>query len=168
MTNVYAMYDHWDYNDGEKIRFYCFEDAVDDYLDMMWPLYPSESTTLTVTAYKRPEIKIENMQILETALNWLDENYGDWEEGPTEPTDAMVEAAKVFAEVLKKEYDVWTLEPAYEEEVNLLEYLEKNHPEWLEDAIKAKDLQDRIDIGCLHDTTPCSVCNTCGRYNDDI
>lgn len=64
--------------------------------------------------YKRkqlPPVKYLADTFLEILLEWLDEEWGDPNEDPTDPTTKMKEAAFVLANAISQEYEVWACEP---------------------------------------------------------
>ena len=69
---------------------------------------------LKIYVSKRQEISLSGKSLLEDILENLDENYGDPDGDLTSPTDEMIRASDMLAEVIKKDYICWMCEPTGE------------------------------------------------------
>ena len=61
----------------------------------------------------------------------LDMEYGSDDDDPTEPTDKMIAAEKVFLDAVCAEYKTQAVESVYKEEVDVMEWIKTHKPEWL-------------------------------------
>lgn len=103
------------------------ESILDDYTDNNFP------EKITICGYAHMKIDISYLNPLEHCIENLDEEYGDPDSGGySDPTDAMKDAERVFLEVIKKEYQVWTCEPVCKKEIIVADWVKKNRPDWLE------------------------------------
>lgn len=132
---IMCNYDENIVNDREIIYWSCDEhqerlscmskdEAIEYYLDDIEE--DKEPDTVKVYGFARQEIadNEDGIGILEDFLANLDENYGDPDGDCTEITDKMKKAAKVFVDAVISEYEVWTCDCVYEEEVDLGKWLE--------------------------------------------
>lgn len=82
------------------------------------------SETVTVYGYARMEPRWpDGEEILVNIVEIIDEEYGDPEGESQDFTDAMKEAADKLAEVIKRDYRVWSCEVIHTEEVNVADVL---------------------------------------------
>jgi hypothetical protein len=106
------------------------DEAIEEWADDVEDL----TGTVTVYGYTRrvmdPTDPDPDM-ILERELERLDDEYGGGDD-PTEATDAMKQAAKVFAAVIRDEYRVWQCEPTHKAVVNVEAWAREHRPDWLE------------------------------------
>lgn len=116
--------------DEEILSERSIDDAVWQHLDAaevsIWP------TTLPVYGWRRKAYEFDAGLILERALEDADEEHGNPDEA-TEPTPAMIAAARAFAEVMDREYQVWACERDKDpvETVNVAEWVTRERPDWL-------------------------------------
>lgn len=118
---------YWSCNQHqEKLSCVSKNEAIEYYLDDIEE--GKEPDTVKVYGFARQEIadNEDGIGVLEDFLVFLDENYGDPDGDCTEMTDKMKKAAKVFVDTVISEYEVWTCDCVYEEEVDLKKWIEKN------------------------------------------
>jgi len=101
--------------------------ALDSWEIKDWP------ETITINKYARmvPSPKDLEGSLVESALEWLDDTFGEPDVGYTKPTPAMLVAEKVFVAAILDEYEPWMCEQVGEETINVLEWVKANIPEWL-------------------------------------
>lgn len=123
------LYDCWE--ESDELRWSDPDEAVESKLDEMdreqWP------EEVTVYAWKRMEVERLPRLIdfaLQAILDDLDEDYGDPEEA-TEPTEAMLAAARAFVDAVIAEYTVWRCEPCGQQTVAVLPWVHEHRPDWL-------------------------------------
>lgn len=118
---------YWSCNQfQEKLSCISKDEAIEYYLDDIEE--GKEPETVKVYGFARQEVSDneDGIGILEDFLANLDENYGDPDGDCTEMTDSMKKAAKVFVDTVISEYEIWTCDCVYEEEVDLKKWIEKN------------------------------------------
>jgi len=121
----------WDCEGTDTLYHTDCGDAIEAYLsdtpNEWWP------ETLEVRGYARMTVTIKEGSALDFVLEQLDEIYGG-PDGPVEDaTEKMHEAEKEFLDVVAAEYTPWVCEPVEKVTVNVLEWVKKNRPEWLEE-----------------------------------
>lgn len=109
------------------------DDAIRQYLDN----YAPGELPATVTLYRYRRGVVPNdiwgfvaERVLDTAIEYLDEEYGDPDEA-TEPTEAMRVAATAFVDAMRTEYVPWNCELDGQEEIDVAKWVKENAPEWL-------------------------------------
>jgi hypothetical protein len=121
---------YWGPPDEERYSHTELEEAIEAALDAC----DSLPATLELVAMRSRALSISDLEpelILEQALEYLDEEYGDPEGERTEPTEAMRQAAKALCEVVIRDYEVWTCYLAAKVIVSdPAEWVMKNCPEW--------------------------------------
>lgn len=111
---------HWTWDDGDEHSAQpSIEDAVDDYLSSADD--PQAEITLYALGPKTLPSTLAT-DILERALESLDEEYADPERPPTKATEAMTESAQELARVIEREYEVSILEIKYSRFVRVSDY----------------------------------------------
>lgn len=104
----------WDCEyDAEVLRDTCIEDAVESYADGL-----EAPCDLTVRGYRRAVVPenawaLDPDRLLENLYESLDEEYNSGDD-PAEPTAPVVEAAKAFLAVVRREYVPWNCEDVVE------------------------------------------------------
>jgi len=78
-------------------------DAIADRI--IWPVKVLEYRHTTISA------SVVASQVLDYILDKLDEDYGNMDADPTIPSSTMKAAAKIFAEAVIEDYQVWVCEP---------------------------------------------------------
>ena len=63
--------------------------------------------TIVVHEWAPVRVRDQDLNVLGNLLENLDENFGDPEDAPTSPSDAMKEAEAAFREVIQAEYKPW-------------------------------------------------------------
>lgn len=128
----------WDCCDSEELYHSDKDEAIEAFLDgFMLPVMKPEDwaavpKTIEVSGYVRAKVDRNLDGIpLEHILELLDEDYGN-PDAETKPTKRMKEAEKEFLKVVLEEYFVWNCEKVCKEEVNTMEWILENNPEWLE------------------------------------
>lgn len=123
----------WDCDDGAEFLIHRdMDDAIESHLDGTG----QTEGTLKVYGFARmkiPDNYLDEGRLVEDVLERLDEEFGNWEEG-TEPTEAMLEAARTFHKAIIAEYSVWTCEVVETVEVDVAEWILKERPDWTEET----------------------------------
>lgn len=123
-------------DDTERLTDTDPNEAIEMFLDGIpragWP------ETLQVYGWKRVPVVVSGFtceRALDRLLEDLDEEYGDPDGGSTDPTPAMVAAARVFADAVGAEYvkTSWPheIDTTFKLEVNVLEWVREHAPGWL-------------------------------------
>lgn len=133
--------------DKERLYHSDREDAIEDHLDQM--LNPKMTAAdvlaalpekVTVYGWARTEVdraklaKLLSESALEDLLERLDEDYGDPDGDPTDPTEKMQQAEAAFIRVVLDEYVPWSCEKVCEEEVDVEAWVRRYRPDWLKDG----------------------------------
>jgi hypothetical protein len=125
----------WEAQGHESLTHEDMDDAIECALDDI----PEDELlgTIEVVGFDQMTVTVDSDLLLQRALEDLDEHYGDPDEnGASEPTQAMVEAAKVFAEVLCREYRPWACEEVTRRIINVHEWVAINRPDWFQKESK--------------------------------
>lgn len=86
---------------------------------------------LEVKGYARMKIAVQDP--LEFMIENLYEEYGNPEGDPSDGiTDDMRKAADALMKVVEEQYKPWACEPVETEEIDVIAWVEKNRPDWLE------------------------------------
>jgi len=114
-TLLYGLHDeeHLQFDDPDEVVARLIDDAADpgepfdSIVDRLtWPV-----KVLEYAPMKLPDAERIAADVLEHTLETLDEEYGDPDGGPTEPTEAVKAAALAFARAVVADYSVWAHEP---------------------------------------------------------
>lgn len=129
----------WDCEDSEKLVHEDQDDAVECFLDSL--LEPGVSVvqqelpeTIEVKGYARMDVGITAEEVLEAAIDTLDQEYGDPNGDCFEPTEAQMVAAQEFADKFNLDYRCYACEPVVTEVVNTMDWIRENRSDWLEDV----------------------------------
>jgi len=79
-----------------------------------------------IKKFKDDDIQSISDYVLESTLEWLDENYSTCKDESTDPTERMVLAAKEFAKAIIEDYEPWDCEEVCRKTVKILDYLDKS------------------------------------------
>jgi hypothetical protein len=133
----------WDCQDSEVLDHTDKDDAIEYFLDgwLSGKMTKDEvlkalPETTEVKGYAKMKVNYRESWLspLEDVLERLDEEYGDPSGGDySKPTDRMKAAEKEFLKVIVEEYEPWMCEEVCKEEINTLEWVRENRPDWLED-----------------------------------
>lgn len=124
----------WTCRDSERLTCESVDEAVEEYLDAV-PMYEWPET-LTVRGFEPQAATYDGDTVLERMLEHLDEEYGDPDGDPTEPTEEMKAAADAFVTVVLAGYRSWACEECETVDVNVREWVKENRPDRLEEAPK--------------------------------
>jgi hypothetical protein len=118
---------------SERLRHSSIEEFVESYLDERdpsgWP------DTLEVVKWERQKIGDADLQPPEDLYEMLDEEYGDPDEEPTEPSENVLALWEKYAAAVKEEYHVWACEPTNEvHRIQVRDWVQKHRPRWLDQA----------------------------------
>lgn len=108
MTDHWTDGSLWAPQDGDQpLRE--LHDAVEEAVEQLEEEGPPYPETITMERYTRDVVPPEWLSglILAQALELLDEDHADPDDGRTEPTDVMKAAEAVFLKVVVAEYLVW-------------------------------------------------------------
>ena len=140
----------WGDRDDEELHETDLDEAIANRLDSMSggpsdkrPVLEQLPKTITVVGYRRrtlEDLDGDADRLCEHVIEDLDGEYGGGDD-PTDITQAMIEAASVFLEVVRREYRVWQCEPVHEVLVDVSEWVAREHPEWLAPMIEEADLE---------------------------
>lgn len=133
--------DFWAISDTETLQHELVEDAVREYLDdFMSPHMTQEDwdrlpETFEVLGYNRMTPNVEcYCRMLEDLLEYLDEEFGNPNGDPTQPTPGMQQAEKEFIEKVLKEYEVYQCEYSGDKvTISTIDWIREHEPEWLHD-----------------------------------
>ncbi len=109
----------WGEKDDERIIHETAGDAIGYVLDDITE--GEEPDTLMICGFARqvlPDTVPDPDVILEDILEFLDDNYGDPEEG-SDPTDDMNSAAQKLSDIVRAQYFVWQCDAVLEVEVDV-------------------------------------------------
>lgn len=97
-------------------------------------VWPDMVEVVAVQPVQLRSDRVDPRAVLDEVLESLDEEYGDIEGDPTEPTDTMRRAAEVFCEVIIREYPVFRVEEVLQVHITDVPGWVKDHtPDWLND-----------------------------------
>lgn len=103
--------DFWDCMESEVLTHTELNDALEDYLGEL-----NEPYEVTVTGYRRGALSenewaLDPDRLIENVYEALDDEHNSGD-NPSEPTPAVIEAAKQFLAVVRREYEPWNCEEA--------------------------------------------------------
>lgn len=130
----------WDARDSERLTHDNKDDAIYDALDYMqmidldagkWTL----PRTMVVRGMAPMRVRAGTPErLLEHILEMLDEEHGDPASSHiSDPTPAMLAAAKALIEVVEREYVSWACEEVTSEAINVREWMAKNAADYWDD-----------------------------------
>ena len=140
--------ERWSVTDVEVLTNDSVDEAMEEYLDgiafeMSEPTTPSQLRAefrnlgdVTVAGYAR--LQVPNAAVAKRALTimteCIEEDYGDPDGsyGDTKLSDETKTAAQMLAKSLLADFLVWRMDPVTTVEVNALDWVETNAPEWLD------------------------------------
>lgn len=121
----------WDEPGQEDLRFsdeyeaiQCILEDTDDPLPEKIVLCGFARMEITPTIVPHP---------LEDLLDQLDDEYGNPNGDPTEPTEAMEKAEKRFLKAIYREYLPWACEEVVRKEIDVKKWIAENRPDLAED-----------------------------------
>jgi len=117
----------WGSPDNERLEYSDEDEAIEGILDNMNDPLPE---TITICGFARMEISTLYLHPLEDCLDTLDEEYGDPEEEPTQSTETMKKAERVFLDIIKMEYTPWMCEEVCRKEIDVADWVKENRPDW--------------------------------------
>jgi len=131
---------YWGCEGQERFCYDNLYEAVQDFIDNEYcaPMTKEELRKAgDVVFYEIAPMKLNAKnwygKCLANLLERIDEDYGDPENEPDEPTEKMKVVEKAFIDVVIAEYKPFMcIETGNREEVNLLKWVEENCPEDLE------------------------------------
>jgi hypothetical protein len=99
----------WGGYEDEELRHETADEAIEAIIDD-WD--PTDDKTISVWEYKRRELpSVEDLR--DSLMDWLrddlDPEYGDPDQSTDFPTEVVI-AAERFAQVVRREWPVWTME----------------------------------------------------------
>lgn len=124
----------WGSPDDERLEHSDEDEAIEAILDEMGYPHPDWPETITICGFARMEVDLPSLNPLEDCLDRLDEEYGDPDGEPAQPTEAMKEAERVFLETIRKEYTTWACEEVCRKEISVAEWVKENRPDWLQSS----------------------------------
>ncbi len=120
MHVIKPEYDYWGFEGDTYLIHTEKDEAIAAWIDKTDLPLPR---IIIVQAYNRVKASVDVDDLLERVLEHLDENYSDSAEDETKPTEAMKEAANIFADAIEREYVPWNCEVGHTESVNLVEWV---------------------------------------------
>ncbi len=122
------MREFWAVGEKEHLSAETADDAICEYVE-----FADESKLPdTVTAVQFQPMAVstpDEDDVLEYMLESLDQEYGDPDGDPYDPTPVMKIAAKDLCEIIQKEYVSWNCEPSgVEETVNVKDWIKARWP----------------------------------------
>lgn len=126
----------WDCSeDAEELHHYDQRDAIEAYLDQALYKVPIDQWPKTVTVYGFARMEVKDSRLpdiaLEAVIERLDEEYGSPDEETT-ITPEMETAAQEFIKKILAEYTVWSCERKTSADINVMDWVKENAPNWLE------------------------------------
>jgi len=118
----------WTCRDGERLWCDSIDDAVEEYLDILDGEWPEIAT---VKGFERMKVTYDGGLILERMLEHLDEEYGDPDGDPTDPTEEMKKAADALVKIVLASYHSWACVECETVTVNVRKWVEEHRPDWL-------------------------------------
>jgi len=131
--------EYWGAEDAESVTHEDFDEAVESLLDdrlfdlgqSAWP------AAVEICGFVRRKVSPETYSkwSVEALLENLDAEYmGESDQYPAEPTNAMLAAEAVFHAAVIGEYEVHTLISAETVKVNVMDWVRKHCPDWLNEG----------------------------------
>jgi len=127
--------------DIEHLHCETLDEAVEEYLDGLAPTPGSVDSEdffrdlpdVECTAWVRKVIDRKWLadSVLDYALEEVGDEHGN-PDGDEPPTEAMKAQALKFADAFIADFQVWSCEPAGSEKVNILKWVKKNAPHWID------------------------------------
>ena len=108
--------------DDEQLYHESIDEYIEATLDDMYPGQPEPATLVVVGYVPMKASTWPEDWVLEPLLENLDENYGNPDGDPTEPTEGMKKAARAFIDAVLAEYRVWACEEVTRETINIAEW----------------------------------------------
>ena len=122
----------WGFLDSDKL-FDSVEEVIEDFYEQSGE--DVEDNMLTIHEYKRMEFKLAGSPIideLESIYYEIDEEHGNPEGAPTQPSDAVKAKAKELEELIETEYVNYWCEPTGNVEV-------VDYQEWLKETREERE-----------------------------
>lgn len=117
---------YWTAKDDEKLSCTDIDEAIYEYLEDLEPEEWPE--TLEVCGFDPVDVSMPD--VLGDLIKSLDDDYGDPYGGESKTTEAMREAARVFLDVIRREYAPWACEQVETRTIDVLEWVKANEPQW--------------------------------------
>lgn len=117
---------------GEHDENLCHEDMIDAVVEILDDMEELPDT-LDIWGYKRMAIDNQSTasEVVEGILENMDNEYGSYDQDPTRPTPAMLEAAEKLLDVVRKEYVPWVCVAVLICRIpDVKEWVKRNYPEW--------------------------------------
>ena len=125
----------WGQESDDYLNYDNMNDAIESALDEIGDLN-SLPETIEICGFVHIELPRKE-RIATDALFYILENFDGEYANPdgdgTEPTDKMKIAAEEFAAVILDEYKVWACEVSVREQINVMEWVKENRPDWLKE-----------------------------------
>ncbi len=120
----------WGLKDQERLTCTDPDEVIEACLEDADPECPPK--TILICGFVPMDATLNPDRCLDDILCSLDEEYGDSEGEPTNPTEAMKRAMQTCCDTILKDYISWACEQVCSQEVNVQEWIKKNRPDWLE------------------------------------
>ena len=128
----------------ERMTAVTVDEAAEEIIDQMDLLQCSR--TVTVVKHRRKRLVPEDFQDkgpLSRFLEELDEEYGDPDGSPWDPSPAMLAAEREFLARVLREYRPFKLDPVQEIEVGVFQWVDENARRWLHEGVAEQESGSR-------------------------
>jgi hypothetical protein len=124
---------YWGAENQEQLSLEDVDEAIEEILgDAGKPdLLPAK-----IKIYGYAPMELEIPDILDDILEGLDEELGDPDGNPTEPTPVMIFAANTLRDAIEQEYHVWACEMIETREIDVAEWVGAHRADWLADGVR--------------------------------
>jgi len=116
--------EYWGMLEQERLTAKSEEDCVKEFCEA-WESEDPIPSEIVIYGYDPETININRLaeDTLEHVLEYLDEEYGDWDNDPDGPTDKMKLAAQDFISKVAEDYHVFKCKPVCKKTVKILDYV---------------------------------------------
>ena len=128
----------------ERMTAVTVDEAAGEIIDQLDLLQCS--STVTVVKHRRKQLGPGDFQDngpLSRFLEQLDEEYGDPDGSPWDPSPAMLAAEREFLAKVLREYRPFKLDPVQEIEVGVFQWVDENAKRWLHEGVAEQESGSR-------------------------
>ena len=120
----------------ERMTAVTVDEAAEEIIDQLDLLQCS--STVTVVKHRRKQLGPGDFQDngpLSRFLEQLDEEYGDPDGSPWDPSPAMLAAEREFLARVLREYRPFKLDPVEEIRLDIFQWVDENAKRWLQESV---------------------------------